>query len=196
MIGRLTGTIAEKSSEGVLLEVGGVGFDVSLPLSTLAALPAKGERVTLAIHTHVREDDIKLFGFASTGDRTAFRTMLKVSGVGPKLALAVLGALSGNELAAVIGRGDFRRLTAIPGIGKKTAERLVLELGGKLDLGEGSEAKTRSGVLEELSSALKNLGFKPGQVDRVVAAFGEEDAGKEPFEDLLRRALRLLQEKT
>ena len=119
MIGRLVGIIADKGAEGALIDVHGIGYEVELPLSTLAGLPPVGEKVSLAIHTHVREDDIRLFGFAGVPDRTAFRTMLKVSGVGPKLALAVLGGLTGGQLAEVIQNTDVKRLCAVPGIGKK-----------------------------------------------------------------------------
>ena len=130
MIGRLRGKILAKSADGAVIDVQGVGYDVALPLGTLAALPPAGTETSLFIHTHVREDELKLFGFATEHDRTAFRTMLKVGGVGPKLALTVIGALSGSDLARVVADGDTGRLTAIPGIGKKTAERIILELGG------------------------------------------------------------------
>jgi Holliday junction DNA helicase RuvA len=195
MIGQLKGTIADKSAEGAVLDVAGVGYDVALPLSTLAALPPVGEQITVWIHTHVREDELKLFGFADKQDRTAFRTMLKVGGVGPKVALAVIGALSGDQLAQVVDAGDTKRLTAIPGIGKKTAERVILELGGKLDLGRGAAAGAgTSSTLAELDSALRNLGFKPAAVERAIAEIGkDEGATAEPFEALLRRGLALLQ---
>jgi holliday junction DNA helicase RuvA len=193
MIGRIEGVVADKGPDGVLVDVGGVGYDVSVPMGTLAALPPMGDRTTLWIHTHVREDELRLFGFASRRDRAAFRAMLKVSGVGPKIALAVLGALSGNELARAVDAADTRRLSAIPGIGKKTAERIILELGGKL-VATGEEGTAMpGGRLGELASALKNLGFKPGQVERVVAEL-EPEAGRDVrFEDLLRSALGRLQ---
>jgi Holliday junction DNA helicase RuvA len=191
MIGRLAGIVIEKGPEGAVIECGGVGYDVSLPLSTLAALPQNGQPVVLWIHTHVREDELKLFGFAGRGDREAFRTMLRVSGVGPKLALAILGALSGDQLARAVAAGDARRLTAIPGIGKKTAERLVLELGGRL-VSHGDTGLAASGTpLGDLHGALVNLGFKPQVVDRVIREL-EPAAADQPFEALLRRALALL----
>lgn len=179
----------------MLLDVHGVGYEIELPLSTLASLPAVGETVSLSIHTHVREDDIRLFGFSGVLDRTAFRTMLKVSGVGPKLALAVLGGLSGNQLAAVINNTDVKRLCAIPGIGKKTAERMILELGGKLQLEKDGQVSKGAGVFDELASALKNLGFKGARVEQVLGEIQNEDAADEPFEGLLRQALILLQGK-
>ncbi len=195
MIGRLVGKIAEKGSEGVLVDVHGVGYQIELPLSTLASMPPIGETVSLAIHTHVREDDIRLFGFNGVADRTAFCTMLRVSGVGPKLALAVLGGLSGNQLAEVIQNTDVKRLCAIPGIGKKTAERMILELGGKLKLEKDGTVKTAEGVFDELASALKNLGFKSARVEQVLGDIRSKDAEEQPFEALLRQALVLLQGK-
>ena len=192
MIGRLKGKIADKSPEGAVVDAGGVGYDVALPLSTLAALPPAGEEVTLWIHTHVREEELRLFGFGSRRDRAAFRTMLKVGGVGPKVALAVIGALSGDQLARAVDTRDARRLTSIPGIGKKTAERIILELGGKL--AEPGEAPApAAGLFGDLAAALKNLGFKPAQVDAVVRDVQGKGDQDRPFEDLLREALALLQ---
>ena len=195
MIGRLVGKIVEKGSDGALVDVHGIGYQIELPLSTLAGMPPVGESVTLSIHTHVREDDIRLFGFNGTADRTAFRTMLRVSGVGPKLALAVLGGLSGNQLAEVIQNTDVKRLCAIPGIGKKTAERMILELGGKLKLEKDGEVNTAEGVFDELASALRNLGFKSTRVEQVLSDIRSDDAEEQPFEALLRQALVLLQGK-
>jgi Holliday junction DNA helicase RuvA len=191
MIGRLAGTVIEKGPEGAVVECGGVGYDVSVPLGTLATLPANGQPVVLWIHTHVREDELRLFGFAGRRDRAAFRTMLKVGGVGPKLALAILGALSGDQLAAAVESGDTRRLIAIPGIGRKTAERIVLELSGRLSKGDGEGAPGPATPLGDLHGALVNLGFKPAQVDRVILELEPGSAGQ-PFEALLRQALGLL----
>ncbi len=193
MIGKLHGKIEEVHSQGVVLNVGGVGYDVTLPLSVLAAMPPIDHPADLWIHTHVREDDLRLFGFGTKRDRTAFRTMLKISGVGPKLALAVIGVMSGDQLAQAIRLGDVKRLCSIPGIGKKTAERIVLELGGKLKLDQDEAATQKNSTLDELNSALKNLGFKTARVERVLAEIGDQDAAQ-PFEEMLRRALSLLQE--
>ena len=195
MIGKLTGKIAGKSPEGVLIDVNGVGYDVVLPLGTLAGLPPTGTEISLSIHTNVREDELRLFGFATQGDRAAFRTMIKVSGVGPKLAVAVLGALSGDQLASAVNEGDTRRLTAIPGIGKKTAERMILELGGKLTPGKGASSDSPVGVLGELSSALVNLGFKQARVDKAIAAIEKSGDVNRPFEDMLREGLAALRER-
>ncbi len=194
MIGLLNGKIADKGTDSVIVDVGGVGYEVHIPLSTLAKLPKIGETVQLHIHTHVREDDLRLFGFESKTDKISFLTMLKVSGVGPKLALTVLGALSGPDLARVIADSDTRRLSAIPGIGKKTAERMILELSGKLKAESESPGTAAGGAFADLGSALQNLGFKPGQVERVLADIRGRFPGDTRFETLLREALSLLKE--
>ena len=193
MIGRLSGKVVEKTAEGAVIDTGGVGYDVTLPLSALVALPTLGEQATLWIHTHVREDELKLIGFSSGQDREAFRELLKVNGVGPKVALAVLGALSSGELARAIDAGDVKRLSAIPGIGKKTAERIVLELGGKLKIGGEGSAPVAPSELAEVGSALRNLGFKPARVDAVIAELGRAGACG-AFEDLLRLGLSRLKD--
>lgn len=193
MIGRLNGRVIEKTAEGAVIDVNGVGYDVTLPLGALAALPAVGEAATVWIHTHVREDELRLIGFASGGDREAFRALLKVNGVGPKVALAVLGAISGAQLARAIDAGDVKRLSAIPGIGKKTAERIVLELGGKLQLAAEGEAPRPASGLSAVAGALRNLGFRPGRVDAVVAELERSGAGG-PFEELLRLGLARMQD--
>ena len=192
MIGHLRGKIATKSSEAILIDVNGVGYELTVPLSVLATLPEVGAEAALHVHTHVREDELRLFGFGTPQDRLAFRTMLKISGVGPKVAVAVLGVLSGGQLAAAVNSGDTARLTAVPGIGKKTAERIVLELGGKLVLEPGVSAPA-VGAFGELASALKNLGFKPSQVEQTIRDLEEDGAENEKFEVLLRRALKALQ---
>jgi holliday junction DNA helicase RuvA len=193
MIGRLSGKIVEKTAEGAVIDTGGVGYDVTLPLRALAGLPALGEQATLWIHTHVREDELKLIGFSSAGDREAFRELLKVNGVGPKVALAIVGALPSSDLGRAIDAGDVKRLSAIPGIGKKTAERIVLELGGKLKLGGEERVERASSELAEVSSALRNLGFKAARVDAAVAELGRTGAHGS-FEELLRLGLARLQD--
>jgi Holliday junction DNA helicase RuvA len=193
MIGRLSGKIVEKTAEDAVIDTGGVGYDVTLPLRALAGLPALGEQATLWIHTHVREDELKLIGFSSAGDREAFRELLKVNGVGPKVALAIVGALPSSDLGRAIDAGDVKRLSAIPGIGKKTAERIVLELGGKLKLGGEERVERASSELAEVSSALRNLGFKAARVDAAVAELGRTGAHGS-FEELLRLGLARLQD--
>ena len=174
------------------MDVKGVGYEVSVPLGTLASLPATGETLSLYIHTHVREDELRLFGFTKNQDRVAFRTMLKVGGVGPKLALTVVGALSGDQLARAIQEADVKRLSSIPGIGKKTAERIILELSGKLKLGSDGPAE-KGEILGELRAALKNLGFRNAEVERVITELSRTSTDEQPFEDLLREALGRLQ---
>jgi Holliday junction DNA helicase RuvA len=133
MIGRLTGIVAQKSSPPqVLVDVGGVGYEVDVPMSTFFNLPAAGERTTLLTHFVVREDAQTLFGFLTEDERSAFRQLVKISGVGPRTALAILSGLSVADLAAAVSRQESARLVKVPGIGKKTAERLLLELKGKL----------------------------------------------------------------
>ncbi|WP_024301189.1 Holliday junction branch migration protein RuvA [Pseudogulbenkiania sp. MAI-1] len=135
MIGRLTGQLIEKLPPQIVVDVGGVGYEVDVPMSTFYQLPALGEKTTLYTHLVVREDAHLLFGFASKGERETFRQLIKVSGIGAKIALAVLSGLSADELALAVASEDLKRLSSVPGIGKKTAERLVLELRGKLATG-------------------------------------------------------------
>src|SRR4249920_1968379 len=132
MIGRLVGTLAEKSPPQLLIDAGGVGYEVDVPMSTFYNLPGLGEKVTLLTHFVVREDAQILFGFLTHDERSAFRLLVRISGVGPRTALAILSGLSVNELAQAVSLQDGARLVKVPGIGKKTAERLLLELKGKL----------------------------------------------------------------
>ena len=201
MIGRLTGkVIGQEADGGVLLDVGGVGYELAVPLGTLGrALIDDGGRVTLWVHTHVREDALALFGFADATERAAFRTLLGVSNVGPKIAVAVLGALPVAELAQAVALRDLSALKGIPGVGKKIAERLLLELRDKLPTGSpildanGVEepASTEGHGAERLRGALTGMGFRPGEAERAIASLG--DRGKSgPFEEQLREALALL----
>jgi Holliday junction DNA helicase RuvA len=202
VIGRLTGKIQEEEDGGVLLEVGGVGYELSVPLGTVgrAKSDASGH-VTLFVHTHAREDALVLFGFASAVDRSAFRTLIGISNVGPKTAVQILSALPAPELARAVAGKDVQRLTSIPGVGKKTAERLLLELRDKLTAlpsalpaGEG-EAPPAPVPLskpgEVLLSALTRMGYRTGEAERAVAGLGER-VDREPLEALVREALALL----
>ncbi|MBI3144417.1 MAG: Holliday junction branch migration protein RuvA, partial [Pseudogulbenkiania sp.] len=135
MIGRLTGQLIEKLPPQIVVDVGGVGYEVDVPMSTFYQLPALGDKTTLYTHLVVREDAHLLFGFASKGERETFRQLIKVSGIGARIALAILSGLSADELALAVASEDLKRLSSVPGIGKKTAERLVLELRGKLATG-------------------------------------------------------------
>jgi Holliday junction DNA helicase RuvA len=203
MIGRLTGkVIAQEADGGVMIDVGGVGYELAVPLGTLGRAHADdGGRVTLWVHTHVREDALVLFGFADSVERATFRTLIGVPNVGPKIAVAVLGALPVGELARAVARRDLAAMTGIPGVGKKIAERLLLELRDKLmaPVAAGGTTATTGGAAERvemsgterLRGALTGMGFKPGEADRAVATLGERGRDA-PFEELLREALALL----
>lgn len=176
MIGRLTGTLAAKHPPGVLLDVGGVGYEVDVPMSTFYNLPAVGERVTLLTHLAIREDAHQLYGFATATERHAFRELIRISGVGARTALSVLSGLSVDELAQAVALQEGTRLTRIPGIGKKTAERLLLELKGRLAPAlEGAEASagTSSDPATDVVRALIALGYserEAGAAARLVPA--------------------------
>ncbi len=167
MIGRLSGTLLEKNPPQILLDVQGVGYEVDVPMSTFYSLPALHEKVVLHTHFVVREDAQLLYGFATNEERIAFRQLLKISGVGPKLALSVLSGLSIGDLAAAVANKDATRLTKIPGVGKKTAERLLLELQGKFAVTgagavQGAQA-TSSG--NDIVNALLALGYNEKEAD-------------------------------
>jgi holliday junction DNA helicase RuvA len=202
MIGRLTGKVVAQEADGsLILDVAGVGYELAAPLGTLGRARAD-ERgwVTLWVHTHVREDTLALYGFSDEIERLAFRILLGVSNVGPKIAVAVLGALPAAELARAIGRRDLGALTRVQGIGKKIAERLLLELRDKLTVAVAASATPgaetpgspaeRSGD-ERLRGALTGMGFKPAEADRAVGAL-QSRVGVASFEELLREALALL----
>jgi len=166
MIGRLTGTIAEKTPPQILLDVGGVGYEVDVPMSTFYNLPGLGERVVLLTHFIVREDAQILFGFLTHDERATFRLLVKISGVGPRTALSILSGLSVNELAQAVSLQDSGRLVKVPGIGKKTAERLLLELKGKLGDALTVPASIASDSQGDILQALLALGYN----DREAAA--------------------------
>ena len=204
MIGRLIGRVVAQEPDGALvLDVGGVGYELAAPLGTLGrAQVDDAGRVTLWVHTHVREDALALFGFADEVERAAFRALLGVSNVGPKIAVAVLGALPAAELARVVARRDLGALTAVSGIGRKIAERLLLELRDRLPAlavpsagtaAARAAAAAHAPVLgaERLRAALTGMGFRPAEADRAVSSLGDR-AASASFEDLLREALALL----
>jgi Holliday junction DNA helicase RuvA len=203
MIGRLTGKVVADGLDGVVVDVGGVGYDVVVPLGTLGRVhPDDAGRVTLWVHTHVREDALALFGFADEAERTAFRALLAVSNVGPKIAVAVLGALPAAELSRAIAKQDLAALKGISGVGKKIAERLLLELRDKLPAvigaappappgGKAAAPAYQATAEERLRGVLTGMGFKPGEADRAVSALGARVVA-EPIEALLREALALL----
>lgn len=200
VIGRLRGQIVERGADGtVVLDVGGVGYEVFVPLGALGRLPPSPESTTLHVHTHVREDAISLYGFATTEDRAAFRTLLGVSSVGPKLALAVLSHLDARALAEAIAREDAARFKGIPGVGKKIVERLMLELRDKLGfLAAGSAelgaaaivpaSPLPAGPLGQVGTVLVGMGWKPHEAERAVASIAKTAEGKS-VDVLLREAL-------
>ena len=170
MIGRLAGLLAEKSPPHVLIEVHGVGYEVDVPMSTFYNLPALGERVTLLTHFVVREDAQLLYGFLSAAERATFRELVKISGIGPRTALSVLSGLSVSELAQAVTAQEAGRLVKVPGIGKKTAERLLLELKGKLGADLGTELGTLAAVSSEAQADIVQALISLGYNEREAAA--------------------------
>jgi Holliday junction DNA helicase RuvA len=188
MIGRLHGTLLDKSPPQILLDVGGVGYEVDVPMSTLYDLPTVGRAVTLLIHTVIREDAHLLYGFATAGERSTFRELLKISGIGPRIALAVLSGLSVSEIAQAVTQQDAVRFTRVPGIGKKTAERLLLELKGKLGADLGSAATAAAGSASDVLQALIALGYSEREAAAAAKALPEGCS----VDDGIRQALKSL----
>ncbi len=194
MIGHLRGQLLRKQPQDLLVDVGGVGYRVSIPLSTYYRLGEPGSPVTLHVHTHVREDALALYGFLTQTEQTLFERLMAVSGVGPKLALAILSGIETDELVGALAAGDLARLTRIPGVGKKTAERLVLELKDRVkDLASPAApaAAPASALREDVASALANLGYARADAERAL----DRSLKAHPearFEELLRETLRLL----
>jgi holliday junction DNA helicase RuvA len=195
MIGRLSGTLLAKQPPQILLDVHGVGYEVEAPMSTFFRLPAVGDSVVLHTHLVVREDAQLLFGFASLTEKALFRELIKVSGVGPKVALALLSGISAEDFWATVRSGETGRLVKLPGIGKKTAERLVMELRDKA--GAGGEVNLPGvpaaplGALAEARAALASLGYKPAEVQRLTEAVYKDGMSTEAIiQDALKRALR------
>jgi len=196
MIAALRGTLAEKQPGRIVVDVGGVGYEVQIPLSTYYAVGERGSEVALRIHTHVREEALLLFGFLTRLELELFERLIGINGVGPRLALAVLSGIEPPSLVQAIRTADVARLTGIPGVGKKTAERIALELKDKLaaavSAGEvDSAAEVRDGDLRgDVISALLNLGYQRPPVERAVSAALKRNPGD--FEATLRQALREL----
>ncbi|WP_019628586.1 Holliday junction branch migration protein RuvA [Thioalkalivibrio sp. AKL10] len=197
MIARLEGRLISREVNGVVIDAGGVGYEVDVPLSTLAALPEPGETVVLATHLVVREDAHQLFGFLNKRDRDLFRRLIRVNGIGAKLALAMLSTYAGDELAGLISGGDVTGLAKVPGIGKRTAERIVLELGERLaEMGfaaapaggaGGSEPTPAAAMEAEALAALESLGYQRASAEKMVAAVRDQ---ADSVETLVRLALR------
>ena len=198
MIAFLRGKLLEKHPNQVIVETGGVGYDVVIPISTFSALPDAGSEVKLRIHTHVREDALSLFGFLTTDEKTIFEKLISVSGIGPTLAIKVLSGMATSDLTAAIRNGHVEQLVRIPGVGKKTAERMVLELRDKLDLGGVPQPvgvaaiqSSFSAIEEDVISALANFGVsRPAAGDAVTKARSATEPND--FDALFRRALKLV----
>jgi len=188
VIGGLRGAVAARSPGVVLVDVGGVVYEVSVSLQAYARIPPEGSRVALDVVTHVREDAIVLFGFLDPAEKTLFNWLRAVSGVGPRLSLNILSGIPAEDLHAALGAGDVARLCRIPGIGKKTAERLVVELRERSQqpLPGTAQPERRDGMREEALSALVNLGYRRSEAERVLAEVGPEM----PLEEAIREALR------
>ncbi len=190
MIARLNGKVLEKHPNRVIVDVSGVGYDVQVPLSTFYGCGEPGAAIALRIHTHVREDQLALYGFATDLELMMFEKLIAVSGIGPKLALSVLSGIEPRDLVGAIQRNDLARLTGIPGVGKKTAERMVVELRDRLpktiDASPGSAADA---VRDDLVSALVNLGYHRQGIDKTLdKLLNTKD--EQRFEDVLRAALK------
>jgi Holliday junction DNA helicase RuvA len=191
VIARLAGVLLQKRADSVVVDVGGVGYRVFLSLQSSAKLPAEGGRVQLRTYTHVREDALQLFGFASAEEEQLFLLLIGVSGVGPRLASTILSGMPALELARAITGNELARLTKIAGVGKKTAERLVVELKDKLvklGFGAGKQGEPPAGADGELVSALLNLGYRQAEAERAARSASKARPGA-PLEDQLREAL-------
>jgi Holliday junction DNA helicase RuvA len=196
VIAHLSGTLLEKQVQRLVVDVSGVGYDVLVPLSTFYTVGEPGARVALRIHTHVREDAIQLFGFSTVLELQLFEKLIAISGVGPRVALSVLSGIETTDLVRAVRQADVARLTRIPGVGRKTAERLVVELKDRLPSdaaapGGAAPPSAPSSTRDDVVSALVNLGYQRAQVDRAVDA-AARDAGDADFERLLREALRAM----
>ena len=196
MIGSLRGKLIEKRPNQVLLEVGGVGYLVQIPLSTFTSLGPLHAESSLLIHTHVREDAFTLYGFLTAREKHCFELLISASGVGPSLALKILSGMGLVELIPALRKGDLAQLVKIPGVGRKTAERIVVELRDKLaavDVPEAGKPATKSQLESDVSSALINLGYDEREVENALAKSRRPDnAGDAGFETLLRASLQIL----
>jgi Holliday junction DNA helicase RuvA len=189
MIGRIQGILAEKHPPQIVVLCGGVGYELDVPMSTFYALPRTGEEVSLLTHLVVREDAHLLYGFSTAAERSAFRQLLKISGVGPKVALSVLSGLSVDDLASAVASQDAARLTKVPGVGKKTAERLVLELRDKLPMAVSvAHADSPSAASADVLNALLGLGYNEREAQAAVKQLPAELA----LPDAIRQALKHL----
>lgn len=195
MIGRIVGTLIEKSPPELLVDVSGIGYELSASMTTIYDLPAVGEKVVLYTHFQVKEDSHTLYGFIDKAERALFRVLIKVNGIGPKMALAVLSSMSSEELVANVQESDVTALTKIPGVGKKTAERLIIELRDKLGQAAKNDLFSTPTVLrqvqadprQEAEAALISLGYKPQEAAKAIAAVPVDGASSE---EVIRAALK------
>ncbi len=199
MIGQLRGQLIQKKPNVLLLDVHGIGYEVFIPLTSFYELPGEGSEVTLKIHTHVREDALTLFGFRSQREKDFFLKLISISGIGPKLAIAILSGAQVEELAQAIAEGNLARLTSIPGVGRKTAERLVLELKNQITpflLPEQVDASKSGGapsaLEEDILSALTNLGYPRPSAEKALSMVLRSAECEHTFEEVLRNTLRRL----
>ena len=190
MIGFLRGQVAGYTEDGCLLDVNGVGYRVACPATTLRTLPPDGGKTKLLTYMHVRDDALVLFGFATDNERVIFEALLSVAGVGPKVALAVCSALAPDAFRRALVTGDVDSISAVPGIGKKTAQRIVLELKERLALPDLEVAGSSHDSLRQARSALENLGYSPIEVREALAALSDD--GERPVEDVVKDALKVL----
>jgi holliday junction DNA helicase RuvA len=201
MIGQLRGELARRDPAQIIIDVGGVGYRVFIPLSTYYRLPEEGAAVRVYTATHVREDALHLYGFLTEHERNLFDLLRGVSGIGPRLAINILSGITADELIPAIARGNLVRLSAIPGVGRKTAERIVLELKEKvlslvepIDAAVVPERDASEGVLEDVISALLNLGYRRAQASSAASSALRAVDGDQDFEKVVKQALRLLAE--
>ncbi len=193
MIARLTGRLVVKAPEALIVDVHGVGYRVHVSLTAFAALPIEGAEVTLGIHTHLRETALELFGFVSPIEQALFGALIGVSGIGPRMALNILSGLPAEELSEALGAGDVTRLVAVPGVGKRTAERLIVELQDRVRALQATPAAPGRGSVSgdaEAVSALVNLGYRQHEAERAVRAAVAD--GARELAEIIRRALRRL----
>lgn len=197
MIAYLKGSLIQKSPESIVVDVNGVGYQVFVSLTTFYELPDLNGPVTLKIHSHIREEDFKLFGFTGDLEKTVFEKLIGISKVGPKLALTILSGMTVEDLIAAVSQKDVGRISRIPGVGPKTAERLALELKDKLKDIQGAVVEFQKdmpagGVFEDALSALINLGYKRPQAEKALKSASNNGVQDGPLEDLIKNALKLL----
>ena len=197
MIAHLEGTVRHKSPEFIIVDVHGVGYCVHVPLSTYYDLPDSGQKVSLNIHTHVRDDALQLYGFRTLAEKEMFLLLIAISGIGPKLAVNILSGISAEELRQVIYQENRTRLQGLPGVGKKTAERIILELRDKFKIKKDASIITgppssEPHARDDAFSALLNLGYRPAEAEKALQRVESSDGDRLPLPDLLKKALSLL----